>query len=111
VDGRVGQLLVAVLGVGVGAVQAAARRSAERSTRSATTSATRASAAQVAGMAHWNPEGLPTAWSRASPRSRSCGAEPRPAGCRGPRRVVRGARLHRRRLRGRGRRRNGAVDA
>ena len=59
---------------------------------------------RVAGMAHWNPEALPRARSRAR-RGRVLGAaEPRPAGRGGPRRLVGRARLHRRRLRGRGRR-------
>ena len=61
VDGRVGQLLVALLrGRRRGGAARRRGRCGTSSTRSATTSATPTSPLRrVAGTAHWNPEGLP----------------------------------------------------
>ena len=79
---------------------------ARRSTRSARTLGDPSlSLRRVAGMAHWNPE-APAATAM-EPGLAAVAfwatAEPRPARRRGPGRLVRRARVHRRHLRGRGR--------
>ena len=67
---------------------------------------------KVAGMAHWNPEGLPDGMEPGlAAVAFLVDAEPRPARRGGSRRLVRRARLHRRRLRRRGRPRDGRGDA
>ena len=96
-------------GVGVGAVRLAASRVRAK------IDAIREHAGEpelplrkVAGMAHWNPEGLPQAMEPGlAAIAFWAAAEPRPAGRRGPRRILGGARVHRRRLCGRDRRRDG----
>ncbi len=81
-------------GVGVGAVQLAARRiRAKVDAIRAHVGDTELSLRRVAGMAHWNPEGLPDGHGAGARRGRVLGgAEPRPSGRRGSRRVVRRAR-------------------
>ena len=96
-------------GVGVGAVQAAALKlRAKIDAIRAHAGDETLSLRRVAGMAHWNPEGLPDGeepglaavafWAPPTPRPARRGR---------PRRLVRGARLHRRHLRRRGRARDG----
>ena len=77
VDCGSGQLLVALLRrrrsaavAAAGAARCGEARRDPRRTAGATTSSLR----RVAGMAHWNPEGCPKGWSRASPRWRSVAA-------------------------------------